>query len=116
MALVLTKISFEGSPPTKDVLELKLSASTGIQVLIEVYSRENSKVNSPTSNVEPRQTWNIHFSSPPDKFESIVRCRFCGPNFELQDGMESLDRCPHYLRYAIIATLVDLGGVAEGNR
>ncbi len=114
MALVLTKISFEGSPPTKDVLELKLSASTGIHVHIEIFSLEENPANiSQASNVEHPQTWYIHFSSPPDKFESKVRCTCGGPNFEVRDSLESLDRCPHYLRYAIIATLVDLGGVVE---
>ena len=114
MALVITTISFEDSPPTKDVLEQKLSASTGIQVRIKVHSSEEKPAHtSPASNAEHSQTWYIHFSSPPDKFESEVWCTCCSPNFEVQGSLESLDRCPHYLQYAIIATLVDLGGVAE---
>lgn len=115
MALVVTKILFEGSPPTKDVLERKLSASTGIQVHIEVYSlEEKTAAVSDALNAKSSQNWYIHFSSPSDKFEGKVRCNCCGPNFEVREPMDSLNRCPNYLQYAIIATFVDLGGVAEG--
>ena len=63
---------------------------------------------------QSHQTLNIHFSSPVDNFNRSVWCSRWGYHeFHIHEPGDPLNRCPNYLLFAIVAALVDLGGVTE---
>jgi hypothetical protein len=112
-----TNLEFAGELPAVNLIAQRLGERTKLRIKYEVFESPPERSKTPEElqifGSSPNLNWKeYHFELTADgeMFSDYVECRINDGELVVKSIIDPLNRCPNYVHFGMIASLVDLGG------